>query len=192
MAKVKYGLSNVHYAVATIDDTTHAATYGTPVAFPGAVSMTLEAQGELTPMRADNIDYWVGNSNNGYQGDLEMALITDDFLENVLGQVKDTSGMLVELKDTEAIHFALLYQFEGDDAATKHVLYNCTASRPSQAGQTTEDTIEPQTETVTITASSIFNTALGQEVVKAKAKKTDSTYATFYEAVAQPTALESE
>lgn len=192
MAKVKYGLSNVHYAIATIDDATHAATYGTPVPFPGAVSMSLEAQGEQSPFRADNIDYWVGNSNNGYQGDLEMALITDAFLKDVLGQVEDTSGMLVELKDTEAIHFALLYQFEGDAAATKHVLYNCTASRPSQAGQTTEETIEPQTETVTITARSIYNAALGQEVVKAKAKQGDSTYDTFYQAVKEPTGVASE
>ena len=85
MAKVKFGLSNVHYAVATIDDTTHAATYGTPVPFPGAVSMSLEAQGEQTPFRADNIDYWVGNSNSGYSGDLEMALITDAFRKDFSG-----------------------------------------------------------------------------------------------------------
>lgn len=192
MAKVKYGLSNVHYAIANIDDATHAATYGTPKPFPGAVSMSLEAQGELTPFRADNIDYWIANSNNGYSGDLEMALITDDFLKDVLGQVVDTSGMLIELKDAPVIHFALLYQFEGDDAATKHVLYNCTATRPSQAGQTTDATIEPQTESVTITAGSIYNTGLQQEVVKGKAKKGDSAYANFYNAVVQPTAVESE
>ena len=189
--KVKYGLSNVYYAIATIDDSAHTATYATPKAFPGAVSMSLDSQGELTPFRADNIDYWVGNSNNGYQGDLEMALITDDFRKDILGQIVDASGMIVELKDVEAIHFALLFQFEGDESATRHVLYNCTASRPSAAGQTTTETIEPQTETTQITASSIFNSSLEAEVVKASAKKTDSTYDTFFDAVAQPTA-ESE
>lgn len=189
--KVKYGLSSVYYAVATIDDATHTATYATPKAFPGAVSMSLDSQGELTPFRADNIDYWVGNSNNGYQGDLEMALITDDFRKDILGQIVDASGMIVELKDVEAIHFALLFQFEGDESATRHVLYNCTASRPSTAGQTTTETIEPQTETTQITASSIYNSSLEAEVVKASAKKTDSTYDTFFTAVAQPTA-ESE
>lgn len=184
--KVKYGLKNVYYAVATIDDSTHAATYATPVAFPGAVSMSLDAQGELTPFRADNIDYWVGNSNNGYQGDLEMALITDGFKKDILGQVIDANGMLVELKDVEAVHFALMFQFEGDDAATRHILYNCTATRPAAAGQTTEETIEPQTETVQIAASSIYNTSFGEEIVKASCKKGDDDYETFFSAVVQP------
>lgn len=176
MAKVKYGLSNVYYSVATIDDSTHAATYATPVAFPGAVSMSLDSQGELTPFRADNVDYWVGNSNNGYEGDLEMALITDSFRKDILGQVEDDGGALVELKDVEAVHFALLFQFEGDDKATRHVLYNCTATRPAAAGQTTEETIEPQTETVNIKASSIYNESFGKEVVKASTgANTDTT-----------------
>jgi len=186
--KVKYGLKNVYYAVATIDASTHAASYGSPKAFPGAVSMSLDAQGELTPFRADNVDYWIGNANNGYQGDLEMALITDDFRKDILGQVEDANGMLVELKDVEAIHFALMFQFEGDEKATRHVLYNCTATRPAASGNTTEETIEPQTETTQITASSIFNTSLGQEVVKASCKDGDTDYANFFDAVVQPTA----
>lgn len=165
--KVKYGLSNVYYAVATINDSDHTATYSTPVAFPGAVSMSLDAQGELTPFRADNVDYWVGNANNGYEGDLEMALITDGFRKDILGQVEDDNDVLVELKDVDAVHFALIFQFEGDKNATRHVLYNCTATRPAASGQTTEETIEPQTETVTIKASSIYNDSLEKEVVKA-------------------------
>lgn len=177
--KVKYGLKNVYYAVATIDASTHAATYSTPVAFPGAVSLSLDPDGELTPFRADNVDYWVGNSNNGYSGDLEMALITDSFRKDVLGYTDDDNGVLVENKDVEAVHFALMFQFEGDQKATKHVLYNCTSTRPSAAGETTAETIEPQTETVTITASSIYNASLEREIVKASTG--DSTDSTVYD-----------
>lgn len=177
--KVKYGLKNVYYAVATIDASTHAATYSTPVAFPGAVSLSLDPEGELTPFRADNVDYWVGNSNNGYSGDLEMALITDSFRKDVLGYTDDDNGVLVENKDVEAVHFALMFQFEGDQKATKHVLYNCTSTRPSAAGETTAETIEPQTETVTITASSIYNASLEREIVKASTG--DSTDTTVYD-----------
>ena len=183
--KVGFGLSKLYYAIATIDDANHTATYGSPKAFPGAVSLNMDAQGDRVIKRADNVDYWIGNANNGYEGDLEVARVSDAFLQDILGEVNDDNGVQVELKDVEAIHFALMFQFEGDKRGTRHVLYNCTASRPAVAGQTTEETIDPQNETVSIKASSIYNAALGKEVVKAKTNEnTDSTtYDGWYSAV---------
>lgn len=177
--KVGYGLSKLYYAIATIDDSKHTATYGDPKAFPGAVSLNLDAQGDRVIKRADNVDYWIGNANNGYEGDLEVARVSDAFLKDILGEVDDDNGVQVELKDVEAVHFALMFQFEGDKRGTRHVLYNCTASRPAVAGQTTEETIDPQNETVSIKASSIYNEALGKEVVKAKTN--ENTDATTYD-----------
>lgn len=177
--KVGFGLSKLYYAIATIDDSKHTATYGDPKAFPGAVSLNLDAQGDRVIKRADNVDYWIGNANNGYEGDLEVARVSDAFLKDILGEVDDDNGVQVELKDVEAVHFALMFQFEGDKRGTRHVLYNCTASRPAVAGQTTEETIDPQNETVSIKASSIYNEALGKEVVKAKTN--DTTDATTYD-----------
>ena len=131
--KVGYGLSKLYYAIATIDDSKHTATYGNPKAFPGAISLNLDAQGDRVIKRADNVDYWIGNANNGYEGDLEVARVSDAFLKDILGEVDDDNGVQVELKDVEAVHFALMFQFEGDKRGTRHVLYNCTASRPAQA-----------------------------------------------------------
>ena len=149
--KIRYGLKNVHYAIATIaaDNT---ATYGTPKPFPGAVSLALDPQGENTPFYADDIAYWIGASNTGYSGDLEMALVTDDFEKDVLGALPDNKGVMIEDVNAQAVHFALLFQVAGDAKATRHVLYNCTASRPSIASQTKETTIEPGTETLNLAA----------------------------------------
>lgn len=186
--KVKYGLKNVYYAVATLSDN-GSATYGTPVRWPGAVNLSLDAEGDVTKFRADNIDYWVGQSNNGYSGDFESALIPESFKTDVLGYITDTNGNLFEDAGASTKPFALLFQFEGDENATRHVLYNCTASRPSVSGQTTEETIEPQTETTSLTASTIYVPGIDKDIVKGSAKQTDSNYNTWFEAVVQPASV---
>lgn len=187
--KVKFGLKNVYYAVATINDD-GSATYGTPVRWPGAVNLSLDAQGETNKFRADNIDYYVSQSNSGYQGDFESALIPESFRKDILGEVEDTNGVLVEDAGAITKSFALMFQFEGDQKATRHVLYNCTCTRPQVSSQTTGTTIEPQTETATLTAVSVYNSALGKDIVKAKtnAGTVDATYAGWFDAVYQPTA----
>lgn len=185
--KVKYGLKNVYYAVATID-TDNKATYTTPVAWKGAVNLSLDAEGDTTKFRADNMNYWIGQSNNGYSGDFESALIPDSFKKDVLGYAEDADGALYEVKDVQTKYFALLFQFEGDEKATRHVMYKCSATRPSVSGATTDETIEPQTETLSITADAITVAAVNADVVKASAKEGDNAYANWFSAVHQPTA----
>lgn len=185
--KVKFGLSNCYYAV--LNETN--GTYGTPVAMPGAVNLSLDQEGETNNFRADNIDYYVSVSNNGYSGDLELALIPDSFLTDVMGEVKDaTNGLQFEKADAKPSAFALLFQFEGDANAVRHILYNCKATRPTLASQTTDTTIEPVTETINITAIAQVMSVLGVNtpVVKAKCEPTDSAYENFFTAVQKPTA----
>lgn len=185
--KVKYGLKNVHYAVATIDPSNNTATYGAPVPWLGAVNLSLTAQDSQTTFRADNIDYWIGNANNGYEGDFESALIPDSFKKDCLGYIEDDNGVLIEDAEATGVHFALMFQFEGDVNATRHVLYNCVAARPSVNGATTAETIEPQTETVTITAIAIHNAKLDKDITKASCTPTQATqYAAWNTSVYQP------
>jgi phi13 family phage major tail protein len=184
--KIKYGLKNVHYAVATIASD-NTATFGTVKPLSGAVSMSLDQQGEVTPFYADNVTYYTTVANNGYQGDLELALVPDSFKKDVLGYIEDSQGVLVENADAPTVYFALIFQFEGDANARRHVLYNCTANRPSVSGQTKEDNITPQTETMQITAKSIYNNALAKNVVKASADESNVNYAGWFSSVYQST-----
>lgn len=187
--KVKYGLKNVYYAKAHINNVDQTATYDTPVRWPGAVSLSLDAEGEASKFRADNIDYWVGQSNNGYSGDFESALIPDSFRKDILGDITDTNGVLVEDSGALTQEFALIFQFEGDANATRHVLYNCTATRPSVSGQTTDENIEPQTETLTLTAVAIHNASIDKDIIKARCNDGEAAYENWFSAVYQPTAI---
>lgn len=187
--KIKYGLSNVYYAIGT-PGSNNTMTYSTPVAFPGAVSLSLDPQGDNVNFYADNIVYWVSNGANGYTGSLEVARVIDSFKEDVLGMIKDGKNVLVEDQNAQIVHFALLFQFEGDEKATKHVMYNCTVGRPTTSGETKGETIEPQTESLDLTVASIYSAALDTEIVKAEANASSdsTTYSGWTSAVYLPTA----
>lgn len=187
--KIKYGLKSLYYAVATIaaDGT---ATYGTPVAIPGAVSISLAAQGETTPFYADDIVYYTSVSNTGYEGDLEVATLPDAFLKDILNYYNDANAVLVEDSGAEPVHFALMFEFAGDEKATRHVMYNCVATRPDTASSTKEESISPETETITITATSIHSAGLGKDIVKSQTSASTQTtaYNGWYTNVYLPTA----
>ena len=96
----------------------------------------------------------------------------------------DNNGVLVEKSgSTEAVYFALLFEFDGDQKAIRHVLYNCNLSRPGIASQTKEDSIEPVTETLALTAD-----PRADGLVKSRTgDDTDSAvYQGWYEAVYVP------
>ena len=184
--KIKYGLSRVYYALATIDTSTGTATYATPVAIPGAVSLSMDPSGEQNKFYADNVAYASFAANAGYEGELEIALIPDSFRKDVLGEVED-SDILVEKASATAKPFALLFQFEGDEDATRHVFYNVTAARPNVGSKTTEEDVEVQTETLNLSCGSIFNTKLDDNIVKGKiSDKTKQTYTDWFNSVHQP------
>ena len=180
--KVKYGIENLYYSVIST-----TGTYGSPIAWKGAVSISLSPQGSQNNFYADNSVYFSLEANTGYQGDLVTALIPDTFRTDCLGETVDTNGMYVETAGATRKEFALLFQFEGDENATRHCLYRCTATRPNVEGSTVEDTIEPQTETITITAMP----RLADHVVKSRcpySASTTSAYALWFDAVQEPTA----
>lgn len=149
--KVKFGLSNVHIAKITEQD--GVITYGAPFAMPGAVGLSADPEGDTTPFYADNIKYYIATSNQGYTGDLEIAITPEEFLTQILGQEKDTNGALFESADDINARFALMGEIEGDVKKRRFVYFDCTATRPSAEMNTNEESKEPQTDTISITMS---------------------------------------
>lgn len=175
--KIKYGLRNVYYAKATAG-AGGALTYATPVRIPGAVNLSLSAEGESNIFYADDTAYYQSTNNAGYSGTLEVALLPDSFYTDILGMT-ETDGVAVEHSSVVPAEFALLFEFQGDESATRHALFRCTCSRPDVAGATKEASIEPQTETLNITVLPRIN----DYVVKAKAVSTAQAYETWFTAV---------
>lgn len=87
----------------------------------------------------------------------------------------DKNKVLVEDASVATEKFALLFEFDGDVNKIRHVLYNCTATRPNIESATKEDEIEVKTETLTITASPLQDGLV-------KARTTDTTTSTAYNA----------
>lgn len=149
--KVKFGLSNVH--IAKITEENGAITYGTPFAVPGARSLTTDPEGDTTPFYADNIKYYIATSNQGYTGDLEVAMLVKEFFTQILGQQEDNNGALFESADDTTARFALMGEIDGDVKKRRFVYFDCTATRPGSEMNTTEESKEPQPDTVSITMS---------------------------------------
>lgn len=182
MARIKYGISNVHYAIAT-EGTGGVLTYGEVTPLVGAVSLTLDTNGDEIREYADNIVWYAQTINQGYTGTLELEELPDSFRTAVLGDTVDTNGAVWENADSESKEFALLFQFEvGGDAnvtAKRGCLLRCTASRPSANMQTKEATITPNHDTLNITAMP----RVSDHYVKVSAESSASAFASWFTAV---------
>lgn len=183
MAKVKFGLKNVHYAIVT--ETTDSqtgevtSTYGTVKGWKGAVDLTMDPQGDDTPFYADDGVYYMVSNNNGYSGNLETALIPEDVNTSVLGQTKDTNGVISETDVDVKKYIALLFEFQMDASGRRYVFYRCNLARPSVSGTTKGENIEVKTETTAITATPRPDDGL----IKAYVDKDAEGYDDWYDAV---------
>ena len=131
--KVKFGLKNCHYAKATFDED-GSVTYAKPVRIPGAVSLSMDANGEIEPFYADNIAYYVVNNNSGYEGDLEIALIPESFLTDIMHE--ETRMATVCLRRTPTWNWSISHSCSSLMATSATSVMCCTtvwqAARPSR------------------------------------------------------------
>lgn len=144
----------------------------------------MEAQGELTPFYADGIKYYVASSNTGYEGDVEVALIPDEFREEILQEEKDANGVMFENANKESVEFALGFDIDGDNHTTRFWFYNCTATRPTTESSTTEDSKEPTTDKITVSCAASVD---GVVRAKTTVETTEDVYNDWYASVYKKT-----
>ena len=181
--KVKFNIRNVHYAKLTVSETGEV-TFAKPVPMPGAVSLSLDPNGEPSVFYADGYAYYTISNNQGYEGDLELALVPESFRTDILKETMDSNSVLIEDATVETEKFALLFEFDGDVKKIRHVLYNCIASRPTIESSTKEDEIEVETVTLSITASPLSG---GYVKARTSDTTTEEAYEGWYQAVYLPT-----
>lgn len=190
--KYHYGIKNVHYAVATETvglDGSITTTYGTVKPLTGAKSISLAPQGDTLNEYADNGVWAVLGANNGYQGDLVLEKLTEDFEKDVLGKIEDDNGLMVEGATPSEIYFALLFEFETDKKQRRFCFFKCSAARVTIDSQTKESGITLSPVTVTITATprpddtQIKTTGETDNLVYAFADNDSAAWTTFFSAV---------
>ena len=148
--KVQFGLKKLYYA--TITDSGTALTYGTPIALPGAVSMTATPTGEPEEFEADDIVYYRADGAKGYDMSVELAYLPESFYQEVLGIASDTNKVQIENNADAIKPIALLGQFNGDVHARLWAFYNCTPERPEFSGATSRSKT-PKTITINMSSS---------------------------------------
>lgn len=181
---IEYGLKNVYFAKITAVSDTGVPTYATPKQLLGAVTLSMNPNGNTNIFYADNIAYYTSTANTGYQGDLEIALLSDDFRKDILGETADKNSLLTESADAIPSEFALLFQFEGDVNAKRHILYRCSATRPNIESSTVQESITPKTSKLSITAMPRKD---GKHITKASVTSDNKTvYDSWFTEVKEP------
>ena len=151
--KIVFGLKNAHYAVITVgEDGSH--TYGIPVPLKGSTEISLEPKGEQSDFYADDTLFYTTVSNQGYTTTLTIANISKEFRQDVLGETLEaTDNVLTETNTANPKLVAFMFEFDGDQRAVRHCLYNCTVSRPTISSSTKTETAEPTPQELTMVAA---------------------------------------
>ena len=161
-------------------------TYGASIPWPGSVSLDLSNNASQEDFYADDGVYYVTSSASNYEGDFESASVPRAFKKAIYGDVEDTNGALIEVKNAVTKYFAFGYETSGDIGGQRTIFYKCSATRPSAGGATLEDGTEVQTETVTIKAIARADSVeIGGEernLIQATLVKGQTGYDTFFAA----------
>lgn len=143
MNKIEFGLRNVVYSKITEDASTGVISYGTVKSFLadgcGAKNINLAPTGNDSTYYADDVIWDEESTNNGYDGDLTMTDLSDDFKKDILGMTVDTNGALTEHADAVMGKFALGFEVQGNKTQKRTWYLYCSCGRTNDEHASNED-----------------------------------------------------
>ena len=186
--KVQYGVSGLTFIpLLTEGSASEAPTWDTTkkISVPGTVQISVDYDGDESNFAADNNPkYFSSRSNSGNSGEIENALIPDELKALAYGWRVDSDGGLVEVADGKPTRFAMGYQIEGDESNRRVWHYNVTLGFPDEEHNTVDESIEPDTQTLSWSGAQVNNS--GERVYRYGVPSSASTYGAFLDSVALP------
>lgn len=157
----KIGISNLHYAVMTTEDTASAAaTYGTVTAVPGTVSANITPSSNKATLYADNGPYETASSLGEITLALDLADLDPDVQADLLGHTL-ASGQLDYAASDVAPYCAVMFEYLLGNGKKRCVkLYKGKFSEPADEGTTKGENVEFQTSSIEATFVQLKNNGL--------------------------------
>lgn len=157
MAKrVRYGLKNLYYSSIT-ENADGTLTYATPIAIPGAKSITMKPKTSKTEDYADDGLWYVDSMTYGYDGSFEVedTLAFQNFCNEVFSRSATKGSSYLETPAQRHKPFCLLGEFGlagSTETGRRFCLYYVIADTPEESGSTNSPDKTIATYTVNFTA----------------------------------------
>ena len=145
------GFENVYYAKLTKDDET-GVTYEAPKKFPGAISLTEDAQSETAELYADNRLWESKKVFSKGEVELVMADLPLAVYAELCGHTIDSSGKVVVNANDVAPYIAIMGEFKKGDGTKRY--FKLLKGQCAEVGLESEtENASPEFKTFTLNAT---------------------------------------
>lgn len=159
--KVLFGFKDLYIGKYTVNDQ-GAVTMGTPYHQKGAVGFSPEEQGENYTFYADDSAYFSYYTSGRFEGDLVVARFDDDFKKEFLGYIELSDGGLAQIKNAVKPNIYLAFEVQGNEGPERVIFYNGSMGGITREFATIEESVEVQTETVSVTINGDAETGISK------------------------------
>lgn len=159
--KVLFGFKDLYIGTYTVDDQGDV-TMGSPYHQKGAVGFSPEEQGENYTFYADDSAFFSYYTSGRFEGDLVVARFDDAFKKQFLGYVELDDGGIAQIKNAVKPNIYLAFEVQGNEGAERVIFYNGSMGGITREFATIEESVEVQTESVSVTINGDAETGISK------------------------------